>query len=118
MQNRQFHSNLGKFSQQIFSVGILLFRHLDAQFNEDAETLATSIRNLKAQSAACNQELEVEVTPVIQPPESNLASRAKDLRGMTERRFAEVIDGWRRQNDALQQELDMYQNQQRISSER
>ena len=51
-------------------------------------------------------------------PESNLASRAKDLRGMTERRFAEVIEGWRRQNDALQQELDMYQNQQRISSER
>merc|ERR1712212_373099 len=50
--------------------------------------------------------------------ESNLASRAKDLRGMTERRFAEVIDGWRRQNDTLQQELDMYQNQQRISSER
>jgi len=94
------------------------FRHLDAQFNEDAETLATSIRNLKAQSAACNQELEVEVTPVMQPPESNLASRAKDLRGMTERRFAEVIDGWRRQNDTLQQELDMYQNQQRISSER
>merc|ERR1712168_615474 len=60
----------------------------------------------------------VEVTPVIQPPEANLASRAKDLRGMTERRFAEVIDGWRRQNDALQQELDMYQNQQRIGSER
>jgi len=96
------------------------FRQLDAQFNEDADTLATSIRNLKAKSAGspCLDDLEVEVTPVIQPPEANLASRAKDLRGMTERRFAEVIDGWRRQNDALQQELDMYQNQQRISSER
>ena len=98
----------------------ILFRQLDAQFNEDADTLATSIRNLKAKSAGspCLDDLEVEVTPVIQPPEANLASRAKDLRGMTERRFAEVIDGWRRQNDALQQELDMYQNQQRISSER
>merc|ERR1711970_1434902 len=94
------------------------FRHLDAQFNEDADTLATSIRNLKAQAACPAAELEVDVTPVIQPPETNLASRAKDLRGMTERRFAEVIDGWRRQNDALQQELDMYQNQQRISPER
>merc|ERR1712126_532483 len=96
------------------------FRQLDAQFNEDADTLATSIRNLKAKSAGspCLDDLEVEVTPVIQPPEANHASRAKDLRGMTERRFAEVIDGWRRQNDALQQELDMYQNQQRISSER
>merc|ERR1712133_361632 len=96
------------------------FRQFDAQFNEDADTLATSIRNLKAKSAGspCLDDLEVEVTPVIQPPEANLASRAKDLRGMTERRFAEVIDGWRRQNHALQQELDMYQNQQRISSER
>ena len=37
---------------------------------------------------------------------------------MTERRFAEVIEGWRKQNDALQQELDMYTNQQRISQER
>jgi len=92
------------------------FRNLDAQFSQDANTLASSIRQLKAQATGINPEPEIEVTQVT--PESNLASRAKDLRGMTERRFAEVIEGWRRQNDALQQELDMYQNQQRISSER
>lgn len=49
---------------------------------------------------------------------AKLAARAKGLRGVTEKRFAEVIDGWRRQNDSLQQELEIYQNQERVSQDR
>ena len=62
----------------------------------------------------------VETTSVTQIHDGTgkLANRAKDLRGLTEKRFAEVIDGWRRQNDALKKELEMYQNQQRIGQER
>ena len=74
------------------------------------------------------QEKTVIVVSVPQPVEpevvqlhdgtGKLANRAKDLRGLTEKRFAEVIDGWRRQNEALKQELEMYQNQQRIGQDR
>merc|ERR1712173_1659 len=47
-----------------------------------------------------------------------LASRAKDLRNMTEQRFSEVIGGWKKQSSKLKTEVEMYKSQQRIGSER
>jgi len=100
-------------------------RDMDQQFNQDATVLRNAIKELKvragdvrpASTASAHEVTEPSVTQ-LHDGTGKLANRAKDLRGLTEKRFAEVIDGWRRQNEALKQELEMYQNQQRIGQER
>jgi len=99
------------------------FRNLDSRFSQDVSTLSNSIKDLKVKaglspSSGGGQPNVTSVLDGEKVGDPRLAMKAKDLRGMTERRFAEVIEGWRKQNDALQQELDMYTNQQRISQER
>ena len=98
------------------------FRDMDAQFTTDAAALRSAIRDLKVRAGEtepiAQTTSEPVVTQVIHDASGKLANRAKDLRGLTEKRFAEVIDGWRRQNESLKQELEMYQNQQRVGQER
>jgi len=97
-------------------------RDMDAQFTTDAAALRSAIRDLKVRAGEtepiAQTTSEPVVTQVIHDASGKLANRAKDLRGLTEKRFAEVIDGWRRQNESLKQELEMYQNQQRVGQER
>ena len=98
------------------------FREMDAQFSSDAAALRSAIHDLKLRAGETTTVTSTSEPIVTQVHDcastGKLANRAKDLRGLTEKRFAEVIDGWRRQNESLKTELEMYQNQQRIGQER
>jgi len=98
-------------------------------FAEDCEALEKSIKKLKSRASAAGQSdsgpsssqccnRRPSLPSAITTDESRLASRAKDLRTMTEKRFSEVIQGWKRQNEQLEQELEMYKSQQRVATDR
>ena len=97
-------------------------REMDAQFSSDAAALRSAIHDLKLRAGETTTVTSTSEPIVTQVHDcastGKLANRAKDLRGLTEKRFAEVIDGWRRQNESLKTELEMYQNQQRVGQER
>merc|ERR1712123_301137 len=98
-------------------------REMDAQFSSDAAALRSAIHDLKLRAGETTTTVTSTSEPIVTQVHDcastgKLANRAKDLRGLTEKRFAEVIDGWRRQNESLKTELEMYQNQQRIGQER
>jgi len=90
------------------------FSALNDTFETDCAALERSIRKLKHQAA----QQSTSAQPIRSFDEGRLASRAKDLRSMTEQRFSEIITGWKQQNEKLEQELELYKSQQRIGNER
>jgi len=97
------------------------FASLNKTFETDCSTLEQSIRQLKQKAASNAAESSSAGTSGCTRSacdDARLASRAKDLRSMTEQRFSEVITGWKNQSSKLEQELEMYKSQQRIGSER
>jgi len=94
------------------------FSMLNKTFEDDCSALEKSIIKLKQKAGEGGLAQTSAPQTVSYVPDDRLASRAKELRSMTEQRFSEIITGWKNQNAKLEQELEMYKSQQRTGNER